>query len=301
MYKIYCDETWTADHQKVKNHYWVFYGVLIKEEHENRLLEEIDCFKRERGLYINDKPIEIKWKKVDQEWKDARKTNRKSRYVEFLDIFFQALRRKELSFGAMYLKKSAYKKVEALFVEQRQETTHDFFFMLCFQFLYHCFIKNQVKENPCQIYIDNRNLGAKGNEYNPDKLRKILNRRVYRDLVPKNQLVLSAKFQIALTDSIRFIDLRDSKEEPLIQLADLCAGCFRYVLENEMPPPQIQGQLNLFEENTNNSGTEINTGKAELATTFYRKLRSIQGYEDLNLLKPSYHHRFYIFPFQFSK
>jgi len=284
----------------VKEHYWVFYGILIKEEYEHRLLEEIDCFKRERGLYANGKPVEMKWKKVNKEWNDARKSNRKSRYEGFLEIFFQALRRRELSFGTMYLKKSEYKRVEASFVEQKQETQHDFFFMLCFQFLYHCFIRTQVKENPCEIYIDNRNLGAKGEEYDPEKLMRILNKRVYRDFVPKKQLILSPIFQKVLTDSICLVDLRESKEEPLIQLADLCAGCFRFVLENELPPPKRQGQLSFFEDNVN-TAMGINMGKEELANYFYRQLRSIKGYEDLNLLKVSYHHRFCIFPFRFSR
>lgn len=301
MYKIFCDETWTASHSNVKEQYYVFYGILIQEAQESRLLEEIDCYKRQRGLYIDGNAVEMKWKKADKEWKTARKNSRKSRYEEFLDIFFRALRSKELSFGIMYLKKSEYERVKAVFIEERNETSHDYFFMLCFHFLYFCFFRNQVKESPCQILIDNRNLGADCKRYDLDKLKKILNKRIYREVVPRNQLVFSPLVRRNITDSIQVVNLGESKQEPLIQLADLCAGCVRYILEHELPPPSIQGQLSLFFDDKKHTDTKINLGKEELAKTFYRKLRSIKGYHDIDLFKISYHHRFCIFPFQFSK
>lgn len=103
MYKIYCDETWTADHLTLKDYFIVFHGILVQEENETRLLDEIESFKQKRGLWKDGRPVEIKWKKADQEWKNAQQVNKRDRYEELLDIYFRALRNHELSFGIMYL------------------------------------------------------------------------------------------------------------------------------------------------------------------------------------------------------
>lgn len=173
--------------------------------------------------------------------------------------------------------------------------------MLYFQFLYYCFIKNQVKENPCQIFIDTRNLGAEARKYDLNKLMEILNRRIYREAAPRDQPFLTQELRKKLSESIQLVDLGDSKQKPLIQLADLCAGCVRYILENEMPPPSAEGQLSFFNMKSKYEDGGKNKGKEELATSFYQKLRSIKGYEKINLLEVSYHYRFNIFPFQFSR
>lgn len=301
MYKIYCDETWTSDSSECRRAYYVFYGVMIDDEHENSLLQQIVDFKKRRGLLIEDKEIELKWTRVEEEWKNSQKTGRRSRYEEYLDIFFDTLRTKILSFGYMFLEKTDYARIEADFAAQQPDNKHNFFFMLYFQFLYHCFIKNQVKQSPCQILIDNRDMGAEGAQYDVDKLRQILNRRAYRDIVPKYQLTLSSELERRISESIQFVNLAESKDEPLIQLSDLCAGCVRYTLETELPAPEAESQIALFPSEPRLIIKGVTSGRDELVSYFYRRLRAIDGYRDINLLRPSYHHRFNIFPLKFSQ
>ena len=92
--------------------------------------------------------------------------------------------------------------------------------------------------------------------------------------------------------------MAESKDEPLVQLADLCVGCVRYILENQIAPPNTGGQMSLFEAN---QPKELLNGKDSLINYFYRNLRRIKGYGDINLLNISYQHRFSIFPFSFKK
>ena len=301
MHKIFCDETWTAHNAKVKCGYYVFYGVMVEEDNENQLLQRIEEFKKRRGLVIENTPVEVKWAKVEEEWRQSKGSNHTNRHEEFLDIFFDALKTKILTFGYLFLRKSEYERVEPKFAKQQPDNKHNFFFMLYFQFLYHCFIRTQIKQNPCQIFLDNRDLGAIGSGYDIERLREILNKRQYRDVSPKYQLPLSKELQRQLSDSIQFVDLVESKQEPLVQLSDLCAGCVRFALENELQPPPIQKQLGLFPDAQQHWDNEPTSGRESLSRYFYRRLRTIDRYKDINLLKVSYHHRFSIFPFEFTK
>lgn len=301
MLKIFCDETWTShtEFSNVRTPYFVFYGVLIEDDFETGVLQKIADFKTRRGLFSPDKklPTEIKWQKVEEEWRGAKKRGQPSRYEEFLDIFFDELKIKRLSVGYMFLDKREYNRVEQDFVE-KGSSRHDFFFMLYFQFLYHCFIKRQIKHQPCQIYIDYHDMGAEGNRYDINTLREILNRKLFRDLSPKHQLSLPIDVNRKLVDSIQLVSLADSKESPLIQMSDLCAGCVRYVIENQVEPPNMSHQFSLFDEEKQEE--EFYSGKDSLTNYFYRKLRAVKGYNDINLLKISYHYRFNIFPFEFK-
>ena len=146
----------------------------------------------------------------------------------------------------MYLNKKDYDKVEDSFLKKQNDNRQNFFFMLYFQFLYHCFVKSQVKQKPCEIWIDNHNMGAEGRKYEIGKLREILNKKIYNECTPKGQMALSEGMKKHLVNSIRMVSLADSKEEPLVQLADLCAGCVRYILENQIAPPETGAQLSLF-------------------------------------------------------
>ena len=110
-------------------------------------------------------------------------------------------------------------------------------------------------------------------------------------------MALAPEFQRQIAESISLVDLAESKQEPLIQRADLCAGCVRYALENQLQAPPLQGQMTLFENPTSQDKTT--PGRSELTNYFYGKLRSIDRYRDINLLKLSRHHRFNIFPFEF--
>jgi hypothetical protein len=300
MLRIYCDETWTSQSElnKVKTPYFVFYGVMVDDGLESNVLDEIHKFKDNRGLLPPQKefPTEIKWQKVEEEWKEARKNNRSNRYEEFLDIFFGNLKQKKLSFGYMFIDKREYYKVEQEFLRVQNDNQHNFFFMLYFQFLYHCFIKPQVKQQPCEIFIDMHDVGAEGRQYDIGNLKEILNRKIYRELTPKGQLLLSDEMRKKISNSVQLVDLADSREFPLIQMSDLCAGCIRYALENQLHPPLKP--LPLFGETKK---PEPKSGKENLTYYFYQKLREIDGYADINLLKISYHHRFNIFPFTFNK
>jgi hypothetical protein len=272
---------------------------MVEDNCEPALVQRIDDFRQRRGLLSQDgSSIEVKWQKVEDEWKQAQAAGRNSRYEEFLNLFFEALKARELSFGYMFVKSEEYNKVESEFLKKQPDSKQNFFFMLYFQFLYHCFIRNQVKQNPCRVLIDNRNMGGEGTEYDIEKLRGILNRRLYRDFSPRDQLKLSPEFQRQIADSVGLINLAESKQEPLIQLSDLCAGCVRYALENQLQAPPPKGQMTLFENLTNQDN--VTPGRSELTNYFYSKIRSIDRYKDINLLKLSHHHRFNIFPFEFG-
>lgn len=303
MYRIYSDETWTTPSAKRKEAYFVFYGVMVKGDQEEGLLQEIDEFRHRRGL-IADPGVqeEIKWDRVEKEWKQAEKTGLKNRYEEFLDLFFDAVNTRRLSFGYMFLRTSEYERVKVDFQKKHPENKQNYFFMMCFQFLYHCFIKKQVGRNPCQIFIDNRNMGAEHARYDINQLKDILNQRNYRDMYPRDQLQIFPEIQ-AIRESIALVDLAESKQQPLIQLADLCAGCVRYILENEIQPPREVQQMSLFEKEKNDEEQlpdSVTPGRWALAHYFYSKLRSIRRYKDINLLDISFHFSFNIFPFKFK-
>jgi hypothetical protein len=301
MFKIFCDETWTtrADFSKVKAPTIVFYGVMLDELEEQSLLQKIQAFKERRGLLPPEKsPIEVKWQKVEHEWREAKKKMQPNRYEEFLDLFFDEVKSKSLSFGYMFLDKREYDEIQRSFLEKQSDNKQNFFFMLYFQFLYHCFVKNQVRQHRCEIWIDNHDMGGEGQQYDIGKLKEILNKRIYNEYTPKGQLALSQEMKKQLVDSIQLVSLAESKNEPLVQLADLCAGCVRYILENQIDPPEIGEQMSLFESN---ESKEMLSGKDSLTDYFYKRLRRIKGYGDLNLKSISFHHRFNIFPFSFGK
>lgn len=302
MFKIFCDETWTShsEYKNVKIPYIVFYGIMLEQPNEEALLQRIDAFKRQRGLFSveNNAPIEIKWQKVEEEWRSSKKVNRPSRYEEFLNIFFDEVRSKRVSFGYMFMEKNEYDKREREFLKIQNDNKQNFFFMLYFQFLYHCFIKNQIKQQSYEVWIDNHDMGGEGQHYEIGKLKEILNKRIYQEHTVKDQMWLSDEMQKRFVDSTKVVGLAESKDEPLVQLADLCAGCVRYILENQIAPPSMGGQMSLFESNQPKG---LLNGKDSLIDYFYRNLRRIKGYGDINLLNVSYHHRFSIFPFSFKK
>jgi hypothetical protein len=271
---------------------------MVDDAIENEISEKITRFKENRGLHPPNAelPNEIKWLKVEEEWKSSRKKNIPNRYEDFLDIFFENLRAKKISFGYMFVNKKEYDNVERRFLEKQDDNRQNFFFMMYFQFLYNCFIKSQVKQKIFEIAIDNHDMGAYGQQYDIEKLREILNKKIYRELFPKNQLLLSDEMKKRLVESVRLVSLAESKQSSLIQMADLSAGCVRYALEKELSSPHRENQLSLFSESIIQ---EPISGKENLAYYFYRRLREIKGYDDINLLKLSYHYRFNIFPFTF--
>lgn len=185
---------------------------MLEEAFEEPLLQKIDLFKRQRGLFSSEKsaPIEIKWQKVEEEWKSARKSNRQSRYENFLDLFFDEVKSKRLSFGYMFLDKREYDAKEIEFLRIQSDNKQNFFFMLYFEFLYHCFIKNQVKHPPCEIWIDNHDMGGEGQQYEIGKLREILNKRIFKDNTIKGQMWLSDEMRKKFVDSIRLVSLAES-------------------------------------------------------------------------------------------
>lgn len=278
----------------------MFYGIMLDELNEISLLQKINSFKQQRGLVTLEKnvPIEIKWQKVEEEWKSAKKANRSNRYEDFLDIFFEEVQSKRISFGYMFMEKNEYDNKEREFLEIQNDNRQNFFFMIYFQFLYHCFIKNQIKQQPYEVWIDNHDMGGERQQYEIGRLKEILNKRIYKDYTVKDQMWLSDDMRKKLVDSTQLVSLAESKDEPLIQLSDLCAGCVRYILENQISPPNLGNQMSLFESNL---PKELLNGKDALTDYFYQNLRRIKGYSDINLLNISYHHRFSIFPFTLKK
>lgn len=255
--------------------------------------EREDCFHQTKTLQSK-----LKWQKVEDEWKSAKKVNRSNRYEDFLDIFFNELSSKRVSFGYMFMEKDEYDEKEKEFLNVQSDNKQNFFFMLYFQFLYHCFVKNQIQQKPYEVWIDNHDMGGEDRQYEIGKLQEILNKRIYNDYTVKNQMWLSDDMRKQLVDATRLVSLAESKDEPLVQLSDLCAGCVRYIIENQIQPPNIVGQLSLFDTD---QPKELLTGKDSLTDYFYRSLRKIKGYSDLNLLNVSYHYKFSIFPFSLRK
>jgi hypothetical protein len=299
MYTIFCDESWSGHADPVPFPCYVFYGVLIQDGLEDHISSVLNAYKQRRGLWTNDVPVEIKWANAAEEAKSAAKSGLKNRLEGYLDCFFELMRTRQLSFGYLYLSVEQYAHVEPLFMSEHGADKHSFFFMLYFQFLYHCFMKTQIRHNPTRIFIDDRNMGAEGVTYDAGSLRTFLNKRLYREAAPQFQLPLSAAFTKQLEESIEVVDLASSKSQPIIQLSDLCAGCVRFSLENRLGPPTPAGQLSLF--GAPSQERPSSTPRASLAEYFYASLRAIQGYSDIDLAKPSYHHRFSIFPFQFQR
>lgn len=298
MYKIYCDETWTVNESSCQFPCYVFYGIMLDDKFEEEINNSINDFKREHGLTNNGELFEIKWEKVAKEWKNAKKRNQVSRYELLLDLYFTFMKSNKLSFAFMFLSKKDYSRVESSFLEIQSDNKHNFFFMLYFQFLYHTFIKNVIKSRPCQIYIDEHDLGSMERPYDINTLTSVLNHKIFQMLNPKHQTALDKSLATRLYESIQYIEMADSKTIPIIQLSDLCAGCVRYIVENQITLSDINtNQLPLFLEEKDEAVNE--RGQRELAFSFYRKLRSIHGYSDINLIKPSYHHRFQIFPIKF--
>jgi hypothetical protein len=299
MYTIFCDESWTGEALSVPFPCYVFYGVLLQDPLEEPIICELNQYKQHRGLWNENGPIEVKWVDAGEEAKSSAKSGLKNRYEGYLDIFFRLMRARQISFGYLFLSADQYRRVEPLFSSSHDGGKHAFFFMLYFQFLYHCFIKTQTGHKPTRVFIDDRDMGAVGARYDTNELREFLNKRLYREAAPQFQLPLGADFRKQLENSLRVVDLASSKAQPLIQLADLCAGCVRHSLENRLAPPAPAGQMPLFDDGEARALPP--TAKSSLATYFYSTLRSIPEYDDIDLAQPSYHHRFSIFPFQFGK
>ena len=298
MFTIFCDESWTGDAILAAFPCYVFYGVLLKDRDEHLIVAKLNQYKRDRGLWNENGPVEIKWVNAGEEVKSAAKYALKNRYEGYLDLFFDLMRASQLSFGYLFVSVEQYRHVEPMFTSSHDGGKHSFFFMLYFQFLYHCFLRSQTGHNPTRIFIDDRDMGAAGAAYDTDTLRTFLNKRLYREAAPRFQIPLGAAFKRQLESSIEVVDLASSKAQPLIQLADLCAGCARHILEHQLAPPTPAGQLPLLREPRQSDQDE--SPKSSLAMYFYRALRTIPGYDDLDLAKPSFHHRFSIFPFRFG-
>lgn len=295
-YKIYCDETWIEDPPKGKPNHFVFYGVMIEEKYEREIREKLDEFKKKRGLFKDGLGfVEVKWKKIEDEYKNSNKPGRTNRYEEFLAIFFSFLKKKQITFACLHLEKAEYDRIKFPFNEKQPDSKHNFFFMLYYQFLYHCFIKNQVKQNNCEVLIDNRNVGGPNSEYDLNKLCNILNRKLHIDISPKEQLPLSEELQRELFISISKVELVDSKQEVFIQMSDLCGGCLKYIIDNNLKQPSPNFGLwdDIDQERS------VMDGRESLSRFFYQKLSEIERYKKVDLCKGSFSHHFNIFPFCF--
>lgn len=292
-FRIYCDETWNTRKRDVLSPYYVFYGVFLNQMIENEIIQDIRDFRFRRGL-----EYEIKWTKVEKEWKTQHKSQKPNRYEDYLScVLLKHLTSKQLSFGCMYLPKAEYDRVEPEFLVAKGGGKLDFFFMLYYQFLIHCFIKNQAANKPVEIFIDNRNLGSSGSEFNLNNFRRRLNAKQVMLQNWRYQPLLEEKWRERLQNAVTFVALTDSKRSELIQLADLTAGCFRYILENKIGPPANRDQGLLFESAP---PRPLVNGRDHLCDYFYSRLREISGYENLNLATDySRHYRFNIFPFEF--
>ncbi len=291
-YRIYCDETWKNRDKEIVSPYYVFHGVLLAESVFGEIVDEIEGFRNQRGIVE-----ELKWTKISREFKNAQRRDKRSRYEEYLErIFFRFMVEKKISFGVMYLEKTEYDRVERDFTEARSCSKHEFFFMLYFQFLTHCFIKNQVKNQPVKIYIDGRNLGKVGMEYDLSRLTKTLNFKSEALQRWRSQPTFEPDWMTRIRGAIQDVELLDSDGDHLIQLADVVAGCFRYILENKIPPPSSHDQGSLFETNT---PRQLITPQDHLSDYFYSEIRKIKNYEKFDMCAEQYHYRFNIFPFRF--
>jgi hypothetical protein len=113
------------------------------------------------------------------------------------------------------------------------------------------------------------------------------------------QIPLNNELRKQFEESIQLISMESSTDSNVIQISDLSAGCVRYSIENKVKPPPKIGQLSLFTEGEKELD-EDESSKCKLSKYFYSRLRQIDKYKDIQLDKPSYHHRFNIFPFSFN-
>jgi hypothetical protein len=102
---------------------------LLEDSVEESLLQKIELFKKQRGLFLPSKnmPVEVKWQKVEDEWREANKSGRRNRYEDFLDIFFSELKTKRMSFGYMFLEKKEYDGIEKGFLQNQPDNKQNFF------------------------------------------------------------------------------------------------------------------------------------------------------------------------------
>ncbi len=106
MLKIFCDETWTVqnDFSKVKSPTIVFYGIMLDELAEQTILQKIEDFKKSRGLLPPRKtPVEVKWQKVEDEWKEAKKSGKPNRYEDYLNIFIDEVKSKQIQYLPVFV------------------------------------------------------------------------------------------------------------------------------------------------------------------------------------------------------
>ncbi len=297
MYDIFCDETWTPSTGRINEAYRVYYGVTADPAHEAELLSEISAFMRAKDLALADTDSRaINWERVESELVNAALAGRPDRYKEMLDIFFAALSAHRLSFGYMFIKSSDYVRIVMECQAPHPDGKPDLFYLLYFQFLYRCFRQTQSKRVPSHVYIDYRHLDGQGSQPELGRLSLALEQRLAGVPQPFGQMALPPAYRQKLARSIAIADLAASKQSALIQLADLCAGCVRYVLEHQFKVPRPAGQLTLFDELMTQDLTS--PGRRALAEYFYRKLRSLDPYREINLLGASDDPHFNIFPFQ---
>ena len=291
-FQIFCDESWKEKTSATPLPYFVFHGVLLKDIHEQEILDAIADFREERGF-----PFEIKWDKAHKEFKEATKSQKRNRFEYYLEsVFFKFIRERKLSFGVMYLEREEFRRVEREFCDERDCTTVEFLFMLYYQFLTHCFVKNQVKNSPVRICIDERSLIENGEEYSLERFRRILNQK-HRSLNRwSSQIELDETWMTKVHNAVEAVDIANSKSNEFIQLADLVAGCFRYVMENKIPPPDDSEQPSFFDIPIKR---ELVTGQDYLVDFFYRSLRQVPDYQKIDLCADSRQYRFNIFPFRF--
>jgi hypothetical protein len=297
MYDIFCDETWTPSTGRINEAYRVYYGVAADPAHEADLITEISGFMRAQDLALADGDSRaINWERVESESVNAALAGRPDRYKEMLDIFFAALSARRLSFGYMFIKSSDYVRIMMECQAPAPDGKPDLFYMLYFQFLYRCFMQTQSKSAPSHVYIDYRNLDGRSSRPELGRLSPALEQRLAGEPQPFGQMALPPGYRQKLARSVTIADLATSKQSALIQLADLCAGCVRYVLEHQFKVPRPAGQMTLFDESMTQDLTS--PGRRALAEYFYRKLRSLDPYREINLLGDSDDPHFNIFPFQ---
>lgn len=294
LYRIYCDETWKDRDAKVAQAHYVFQGVYLSERTELQILRDINAFRSERGLLGE----EIKSTRIKKEFDNASKSGRRNRYEDFLErIFFRYLNQKKLGFGLMYMPRSEYDRVENLFTSERDCHKSEFFFMMYYQFFVNCFLRKSLANQPIEIFIDGRTIGPENNRYDLSKLRSTLNAKHVALQRWKSQLDLDDTWLEKVRNAVQDVSLVDSKRNEFVQLADLVAGCFRYILENQIPRPTSSSQGTLFESSTPRT---LETAQDYLCDFFYRSLLQVPKYDKIDLSGGTYNYHFCIFPFQFK-
>lgn len=186
-WKIFVDESCNSG----QHQHMVFGGVIIRSD----LIPECDgsiAKWRENGGFDRS---EFKWTKIA--------SGNCDRYKTFVSGFLTLANSEDTSFRC-----TVFDQTQLNFKMHFDGSTESGYYMLMYQFLLHCFLRNMKQDDHVNVYLDQRSTG-----YDLDGLLRILNLGLTK---LKNWLFHSSV--------VRSVEYRNSAHCNFIQLADVFSG-----------------------------------------------------------------------------